>query len=63
MTQLGKLDEVKQTAGSIQKNATKIESACTGIRLLADELATQTEAAADSPDTPWAGAVAYGLYG
>jgi signal transduction histidine kinase len=50
--QLGKIDEVKKTAGSIQKNATKIESACTGIsagiqRLLTDALAALTEAGSE----------------
>lgn len=63
VAQLAKLDEVKKTAGSIQKNATKIESACTGIsagiqRLLDDALVALTEAAADSPDDPVEGAVA-----
>jgi len=28
IAQLAKLDEVKKTAGSVQKNATKIESIC-----------------------------------
>ena len=63
VAQLGKLDDVKKTASSIQKNATKIDSACTGInasiqRLLAEALAALTDAAADSPDNPPAGAVA-----
>jgi hypothetical protein len=63
VAQLDKLDEVKKTAGSIQKNASKIESACTGIysgiqRLLSDALAALTDVAADSPDNSSAGAVA-----
>jgi hypothetical protein len=63
VAQLAKLDDVKKTAGSIQKNATKIDSACTEInasiqRLLAEALAAFTDAAAAPPDTPLAGAVA-----
>ncbi|ETW24890.1 hypothetical protein MGAST_05700 [Mycobacterium gastri 'Wayne'] len=51
---------MKKAAGSIQKQATKIESSCTGInsgiqRLLSEALA---EAEADSPDNPPAGAAA-----
>lgn len=57
ITQLENLDEVKKIAGSIQKNAGKIESTCTGMnssiqRLLADALAALTEAAPDSQDDP-----------
>ena len=57
LAQLAKLDEVKKAAGSIQKNATKIESTCTVInsgihRLLSDALAALTDAEADSPDSP-----------
>lgn len=53
LTQLDKLDEVKKAAGTIHKNADKIESACTGIssgieRLLADALAALTDAKADA---------------
>ncbi len=63
IAQLAKLDEVKKAAGSIQKNATKIESTCTVInsgihRLLSDALAALTDADADSPDSPQTGAVA-----
>ena len=55
VVQLEKLDEVKKTAGSIQKHATKIETSCTAIssgihRLLADALAALTEATAETPD-------------
>lgn len=58
---LEKLDEVKKNASAIHKNATKIESACTGInasiqRLLADALAALGEAS--SADTHEPGAVA-----
>lgn len=57
LAQLAKLDDVKKAAGSIQKNATKIEGACTVInsgihRLLSDALAALTEAGADSPEDP-----------
>jgi hypothetical protein len=57
VTQLENLDEVKKIAGSIQKNAGKIESTCTGMnssiqRLLADALAALTEAAPDAQDDP-----------
>jgi hypothetical protein len=50
-------------SSSLQKNATKIESACTAInagiqRLLADALAALADAAADTPGDPAAGAVA-----
>ncbi|WP_006246062.1 hypothetical protein [Mycolicibacterium tusciae] len=63
VAQLGTLDDVKKTAGSIQKNAIKIDTACTGInsgiqRLLADALAALTEAATDAPADPSSGAVA-----
>jgi hypothetical protein len=63
VVQLDKIDEVKKTAGSIQKNAVKIESACTGIysgiqRLLSDALAALTDVADDSADTQAAEAVA-----
>jgi hypothetical protein len=56
-TQLENLDEVKKIAGSIQKNAVKIESTCTGMnasiqRLLADALAALTEAAPNAQDDP-----------
>ena len=51
LAQLGKLDDVRKTAGAIQKNALKIESSCTGInsgiqRLLDDALAALGAAAA-----------------
>ncbi|UGT89740.1 hypothetical protein [Mycobacterium ostraviense] len=54
---------MKKAAGSIQKQATKIESSCTGInsgiqRLLSEALAALAEAEADSPDNPPAGAAA-----
>lgn len=57
IAQLAKIDNVKKLASSIQKNATRIESDCTGInagiqRLLTDALAALTEAGADSPDSP-----------
>lgn len=64
IAQLTKLDDVKKAARSIQKNATKIETSCTGIkpgiqRLLADALAALTDTAAESAsDTPSADAVA-----
>lgn len=49
IAQLEKLDEVKKTAGSIQKNAIKIETTCSGInsgiqRMLSDALAALTDA-------------------
>jgi hypothetical protein len=55
VVQLDKIDEVKKTAGAIQKGAVKIESACTGIysgiqRLLSDALAALSDAAEDSAD-------------
>lgn len=61
VAQLEKLDEVKKTAGSIQKHATKIETSCTTIssgiqRLLADALAALTEASGDSSQDPSAAA-------
>lgn len=57
VVQLDKIDDVKKIAGSIQKNAVKIEGACTGIisgiqRLLADALAALSDAADDSAETP-----------
>lgn len=63
VAQLAKIDEVKKAAGSIQKNATKIEASCTGInsaiqRLLADALAALADVASDSSTTPSADAVA-----
>lgn len=63
ITQLENLDEVKKIAGSIQKNAGKIESTCTGMnssiqRLLADALAALTEAAPDSQHEPATNTVA-----
>lgn len=63
MAQLENLDEVKKIAGSIQKNAGKIESTCTGMnsriqRLLADALAALTEAAPDAQDERAADSVA-----
>jgi hypothetical protein len=62
VTQLENLDEVK-IVGSIQKNAGKIESTCTGMnlsiqRLLTDALAALTEAASDTQSDPSADAVA-----
>lgn len=56
VAQLEKIDHMKKVAGSIQKNALKIESTCTGInssiqRLLADALAALTEAGAEAPPT------------
>ncbi|SON62383.1 hypothetical protein MSIMFI_03908 [Mycobacterium simulans] len=53
IAQLTRLDEVKKTAGSIQKSAMKVENSCTGInsgiqRLLNDALAALTDA---NPDT------------
>lgn len=59
--QLGKIDGVKKLATSIQKNATKIETDCTGInagiqRLLTDALAALTEVPAEESHEP--GAVA-----
>ncbi|NOP97042.1 MULTISPECIES: hypothetical protein [Mycolicibacterium] len=56
LDQLAKLDEVKKAAGSIQKNATKIDGTCTLInsgihRLLSDALAALTDAGSDSPDS------------
>lgn len=61
VAQLEKLDDVKKSASSIHKNATKIESACTAInaslqRLLADALAALVEASRDEAHEP--GAVA-----
>ena len=63
IVQLEKLDEVKKTAGSIQKNAVKIENSCTGInsgiqRLLSDALTALAEAAAGSPTNADSEAVA-----
>ena len=63
IAQLEKLDEVKKTAGSIQKNAVKIENSCTGInsgiqRLLSDALTALAEAAAGSPTNADSEAVA-----
>jgi hypothetical protein len=65
IVQLGALDDVKKTAGSIQKNATKIESCCTGInsgiqRLLADALSALTDVKGDAEAAgdPPSGAVA-----
>ena len=59
IVQLTKLDEVKKAAGSIQKNATKIEGTCTVInagihRLLSDALAALADADADPADNPTA---------
>jgi hypothetical protein len=53
VSQLERLDDVKKTAGSIQKNALKIESACTGItsgiqRLLTDALVALNDAQTDT---------------
>jgi len=53
IAQLTTLDEVKKTAGSIQKSAAKIENSCTGInsgiqRLLADALSALTDAKSDA---------------
>ncbi len=52
ISQLDKIDKVKSLASSIQKNATKIETDCTGInsgiqRLLTDALAALAEVPAD----------------
>jgi vacuolar-type H+-ATPase subunit E/Vma4 len=63
VVQLDKIDEIKKTAGSIQKSATKIETACTGVysgiqRLLSDALAALADVTDDSADTQSAGAVA-----
>ncbi|WP_210085553.1 Fis family transcriptional regulator [Mycobacterium sp. OAE908] len=49
VAQLDKIDDIKKAAGSIHKNADKVESACTAIhsgieRLLADALAALTHA-------------------
>ncbi|WP_319431578.1 Fis family transcriptional regulator [Mycobacterium sp. RTGN5] len=54
VAQLERLEDVKKTAGSIQKNAMKIESSCTGItssiqRLLTDALVSLNEARDDAP--------------
>ncbi|MDT5356628.1 MAG: hypothetical protein QOJ56_5160, partial [Mycobacterium sp.] len=56
IAELTKLDDVKKAAGSIQKNATKIESSCNAInsgihRLLSDALAALVDAQTDSPDS------------
>lgn len=63
LAQLEKLDDVKKTAGSIQKNALKIESSCTAItsgihRLLSDALGSLGDAQADAQASPAADAVA-----
>jgi hypothetical protein len=63
IVQLEKLDEVKKTAGSIQKNAVKIENSCTGInsgiqRMLSDALTSLAAAAAGSPTDMGSEAVA-----
>ena len=63
IAQLEKLDEVKKTAGSIQKNAVKIENSCTGInsgiqRMLSDALTSLAAAAAGSPTDMGSEAVA-----
>ncbi|OPX07972.1 Fis family transcriptional regulator [Mycobacterium sp. AT1] len=60
---LDKIDDVKKTAGSIQKNAVKIESACTGIysgiqRLLSEALAALTDVVTDSSEIQSTDAVA-----
>lgn len=63
ITQLDKLDEIKKAAGSIHKNADKVESACTGVhsgiqRLLADALAALGDAKADADAATQSNAVA-----
>lgn len=63
VVQLDKIDEVKKTAGSIQKSALKIESACTLIysgiqRLLSDALAALADATDDPAETQSTEAVA-----
>lgn len=57
IAQLEKLDEVKKTASSIQKNATKIETTCSGInsgiqRLLGDALAALIDAKPEEAESP-----------
>lgn len=57
IAQLDKVDKVKKLASSIQKNANRIETECTGInagiqRLLADALAALTEVPGDEPREP-----------
>jgi hypothetical protein len=56
VAQLDKLDEVKKAAGTIHKNADKIESGCTAInsgiqRTLSDALAALADAK-DAQDSP-----------
>jgi hypothetical protein len=63
VTQLDKLDEIKKAAGSIHKNADKVETGCTAVcsgieRLLAEALAALTAAKADGATNPMADAVA-----
>ena len=63
VTQLRRIDEVKKSAGAIQKSALKMETACTGIsssieRLLSDALVALNEARADSADDDASDAVA-----
>jgi hypothetical protein len=62
VAQLDKLDDVKKAAGTIHKNADKIESGCTAInsgiqRLLSDALAALADAQG-TQDPPATGAVA-----
>jgi len=63
LSQLEKLDDVKKTAGAIQKNALKIESGCTAIttgihRLLSDALGALGEVQTDATVNPAADSVA-----
>jgi hypothetical protein len=63
VTQLQRLDEVKKTAGAIQKSALKIETVCTGIsssieRLLNAALVALNEARTDTTDEGASDAVA-----
>ncbi|MCH9730851.1 MAG: Fis family transcriptional regulator [Actinomycetia bacterium] len=63
LAQLEKLDDVKKTAGSIHKNAVKIETSCTAItsgiqRLLSDALSALGDAQAGPSGNTSAGAVA-----
>ncbi|WP_102143526.1 Fis family transcriptional regulator [Mycobacterium hubeiense] len=57
IAELNKIDKVKKLASSIQKNANKIETDCTGInagiqRLLTDALTALSEVPGDEPHEP-----------
>ncbi|MPZ83313.1 MAG: hypothetical protein GEV28_24135 [Actinophytocola sp.] len=60
LTRLAKIDEVKKLAGSIQKNAVKVDRECTGISAGIHRLLDQALVSLAGADTTGEGGIVVG---